>query len=158
MKGTQPRITLLASAAALLALSALAAYSYATLRQWQSDTQQTDSIHHSLQACDAVRSHLQETVYAGLASLHTGEPRYAFAYQQQKAEVESSLLQLQETLANSPDLEQQLSVFQSNTNTLFQTIDALSLSQQSGNPPVESILVAHRPQSARPAPLAVGCH
>jgi PAS domain S-box-containing protein len=141
VKGTQPRITLLASAAALLALSALAAYSYATLRQWQSDTQQTDSIHHSLQACDAVRSHLQEAVYAGLASLHTGEPRYAFAYQQQKAEVESSLLQLQETLANSPDQEQQLSVFQSNTNTLFQTIDALSLSEQSGNPPVESILV-----------------
>ncbi len=140
VKGTQPRITLLGSAAALLALSALAAYSYATLKNWQTDTRQTDALHHSLQACDAVRSHLQEAVYAGLASLHTGDPRYAFAYQQQKQAVESSLVQLQQTLAAAPDQEQQLSSFQHGTNTLFQTIDALTLSQQSGNPPTESIL------------------
>jgi PAS domain S-box-containing protein len=131
---------LLGSAAALLALSLLAAYSYRTLGQWQSDTQQTDFLHHSLQACDAVRTHLQEAVYAGLSDLRTREPRYAVDYQQQKPAVQSALLQLQESLAGSPLQEQQLNSLQRGANTLFQTIDALTLSQRRGYPPTESIL------------------
>lgn len=132
---------LLSSAAALLALSVLAAFSYSTLRKWQADTRQSDALHHSIQASESARSHLLQAVYAGISNLHTGDPRYALLYQQQKQATTTAFLQLQQSLADSPDQEQELAQVQRGTNTLFQSIDALTLSQQDGNPPAESILV-----------------